>query len=558
MYAMKIKRLILPFVLLSHLIYGQTEFTDVTQEAGINHSFTVFQGTFGGGGAVLDYDLDGHEDIFLAGGADTGRMYKNMGDGTFSDVTESSGLAQALQDIVTQGAASADVNRDGYPDLFVTTIASVDHAGSEFTKQHNLFFINQGNGTFSDQTLRYNITADLSFSTGASFGDFNKDGLPDLYVSNYFKDFNGNLDDFTGPVVGDTGGPSRDLLYINNGGIGFEEVSEKYGMVHTGFGFQGVWTDFDNDNDLDLMIANDFGDRATPNLLYRNNYPEESFTEVSEALNADFGINAMGIGVGDINMDGWLDYFVSNLSTSPLLVGQGKDRPFTNETNARGTGFSTVTTDGGAGVAPVSWGANFFDVDNDMDVDLFVNNGGLNPSPIPNPNLFFENTDGMFENTAFFAGLNDHSYGRGSLVFDYDNDGDMDLLIINQAPHNGIPPEGFEAGPTRLFRNDTQNKNWLKVKLNGEESGTNGIGTRLMAYVDKKIMVREVHAGSSHESQNSLIAHFGLNEHEKLDSIRILWNRGKEQLLKDVTANQLLQVNEKRCQKYQRYTTPSG
>ncbi len=530
-------------VLINAPCYGQIQFEDATEEAGIDHYFEVFQGTFGGGGTVLDYDLDGHEDIFLAGGAGKNILYKNNGDGTFTDVTESAGL-DVISPVVSQGAASADVNRDGYPDLFVTTITRVDSDQEEFAKTSNIFFINQGNGTFSDQSVRYGLADTPTFSTGASFGDFNKDGLPDLYVSNYFKDFSGRLDEFGGPTLGETGGPDSDLLYINVGGIEFREVSQEYGMAHTGLGFQGVWTDFDNDNDLDLIIANDFGDRATPNLLYRNEFPEPEFTEVGTVFEADYQMNAMGIAIGDVNMDGWLDYFITNISESPLLVNQGDDQPFVNQSRERGTSFRTLSTDDGLSVITVSWGANFFDVDNDMDVDLYVTNGSLNPGLAPNPNLMLENENGNFENVAFFSDTNDHSFGRGSLVFDYDSDGDLDLLIINQTPHTGEQPDTFEAKSTRLYKNTTQGNNWLRVKLNGDESDTNGIGTMLKAYVDGKVMVREVHAGSSHESQNSLIAHFGLGDNDKLDSLRIRWNRGREQLLENVEANQLLQINE--------------
>ena len=334
---------------------AQPRFTDVTQAAGINHFFRVYEGTFGGGAVVIDYDADGFEDLFVAGGVGPSRLYRNQGDGTFADVSEAAGLD--LGEFVTQGGATADINKDGYPDLFVTTIASLSNP--EPAKQAaNQLFINNGDGTFSGASAAYGLT-ELTFSTGASFGDVNKDGYPDLYVSNYFRNFTGRLDHYGGNLTPDEGAPGSGLLYINDGGKSFTSSAEQYGIDHTGFEFSGAWSDYDNDRDLDLLIVNDFGSRATPNLLYRNDYPAETFTEIGAQQGFNLAMNGMGISVGDHNGDGWLDYFVTNIQKSPFLTNQA-GASFTNETDELGTGFSTVTTQSGGGVAPVSWGTNLF------------------------------------------------------------------------------------------------------------------------------------------------------------------------------------------------------
>ena len=185
----------------------------------------------------------------------------------------------------------ADVNKDGWPDLFVTTIALV--SGSTFDEAPNVLLINQGDGTFSDETRAYGLT-ESTFSTSASFGDVNGDGFPDLYVCNYFENFEGSLDKFSGPVSNGTTRPAKDLLYINRFGSQFTESSRQYGIEAPGLTFQGLWSDFDNDRDLDLLVANDFGNRGTPNLLYRNEYPNPKFTEIGFSKGFNYGINGMG------------------------------------------------------------------------------------------------------------------------------------------------------------------------------------------------------------------------------------------------------------------------
>ncbi|MGB3780630.1 MAG: FG-GAP-like repeat-containing protein [Tunicatimonas sp.] len=517
---------------------AQPRFTDVTPVADISHFFRVYEGTFGGGAVVIDYDADGFEDLFMAGGAGASRLYRNQGDGTFADVSEAAGLD--LGELVTQGGATADVNKDGYPDLFVTTIASLNSPGPA-KQATNQLFINNGDGTFSEASAAYGLT-ELTFSTGASFGDVNRDGYPDLYVSNYFRNFTGRLDRYGGNLTPDEGAPGSGLLYINNGGERFTSSAEQYGIDHTGFEFSGVWSDYDNDRDLDLLIVNDFGSRATPNLLYRNDYPAETFTEVGAQQGFDLAMNGMGISVGDHNGDGWLDYFVTNIQKSPFLTNQA-GASFVNETDELGTGFSTVTTQSGGGVAPVSWGTNLFDCDNDADLDLYVTNGCLNPGLMPNPNLMLEDVEGSYRESGFISNTNNHSIGRGSVTFDYDNDGDLDLFVVNQAPYSD-QDVGVTFESSRLYRNDTEGRHWLKVKLAGSSSETSGIGSRLTVYAGSKMLIREVDGGSSHQSQSSQIAHIGLGASARVDSLLVQWSSGRTQKFYDVPTDQLLTVKE--------------
>jgi len=521
-------------------LIAQPVFTDVTEEAGIHHSFEVFQGIFGGGAAVIDFNKDGREDLFLAGGAGKNQLLENMGDGSFKNVSLEAGLA-VLDDYVSQGAAVADVNKDGWPDLFLTTITYV--SGNTFGEAPNILLINDKDGTFSDQSLAFGIV-EGTFSSGASFGDVNRDGYPDIYVSNYFENFEGSLDEFEGPQVNGNTGPARDLLYLNIEGRRFVESGEAYGITEKGLTFQGLWTDFDNDNDLDILVANDFGNRETPNLLYRNEYPARTFTEIGAYRNFDYGINGMGLGACDINHDGWMDYLVSNIQVSPFFINQGADDPFLEQSVLRGSGFQTVATDAGNRVVPVSWGVNFFDVDHDGDSDLYLSNGCLNPSLTPNPNLLLVNSGGKFSEFGSLTNTNDHSISRGSVVFDYDGDGDLDLLVVNQKPYKD-ENVGVEFKGTRLFSNDNSaQNNWLKIKLEGIRSESSGIGSRVEVYVGGEMLLREVYGGSSHESQNSSIVHVGLGPYTQADSVIIKWSASGIQRLQNVQARQLLIVEE--------------
>ncbi len=518
----------------------QTTFTDVTIEAGINHAFRVFQGTFGGGVAVIDYDNDGFEDLFIAGGVGSDAFYKNNGDGTFSNITVQAGLA-FNDTLITQGAVSADVNKDGYIDLFVTTLASVSF-GNTIPRASDILYLNNGDGTFTDATIAFGFGELKTFSTGAAFGDFNADGYPDLFVGNYFDHFTGDLDKLNSGVITGEQRPSTDQLYINVAGKSFINRADDYGVEHTGFGFGGVFTDFDNDHDLDLYVVNDFGNRATPNRLYRNDYPKQEFVEISREMRVDFGINAMGTGVGDYDNDGWMDYLITNIAVSPFMMNRGQDNPFLEQATALGTGFGSISIEGGGAVAPVSWGCNFFDFDHDLDLDIFICNGALNPPGTPNPNLFLENNGINFEEKSTAFNLNDPGLGRGSVTFDYDNDGDLDLFVVNQRPTENAALIG--SVKSKLFRNDAATGNWLKVKLKGINTSTRGLGARVAVVAQGHRLIREIDGGSSHESQNTTIAHFGLANINIIDSVIIHWIGGGTQYMTVVEANQMIEITE--------------
>ena len=507
---------------------AQTSFTDVTEFAGIEHQYQVFEGTFGGGATVFDFDNDGYEDLFITGGTGQDALFYNNRDGTFKNIYNSCGL-EISKGFITQGAVSADVNRDGFRDLFITTINTSDST-TIIPRAKNLLFLNNGDLTFRDATNEFGLEHLNSFSTGPSFGDVNADGYPDLYVGNYFFEFEGKLGVLKDATIVSANQTAKGYLLINKNGKKFENDYEAYGLEHRGFGFGALFTDFDNDADQDLLVNHDFGYKAIPNFLYENRYPKNTFNDVSEQTGMDLKENAMGSAVGDYNGDGNLDYFITNIKFNLFMENQGKGQPFIDRSKELGT-YSFA----------ISWGANFGDFDQDGDLDLYVSNGDLNPNCTPMGNFYYENENASFTEKGRATGVNDYGIGRGSIAFDIENDGDLDILVVNQNPILQYPT----SSTTRLFRNDSPKRNWLSVALEGIEAEKNGIGSRVEVISDGKHMIREIDGGgSSHLSQNSVIAHFGLGDATKVDSVIVTWLGGKKQILTDQVANQKVTITE--------------
>ncbi|WP_114748507.1 CRTAC1 family protein [Pleomorphovibrio marinus] len=515
-----------------------TPFKDVSASSGIDHIFEVYEGTFGGGVVVFDFNNDGWEDLFITGGVGDDQLYLNKGDGTFENVYEGSGL-KTPKKYVTQGAISADVNRDGWRDLFVTTIKLRD-SKDPIPRAENLLFINNGDGTFRNATEEFGLDRYQTFSTGAMFGDINNDGYPDIFVGNYFNMFDGKLHIMNDAIIVGSNQMAEGLLLINKKGKSFENQYEKYGLGFKGFGFGGVFSDYDNDGDLDLIVNHDFGYKSIPNQFFQNQYPKARFLDIADSMDMDLPINGMGLAVGDYNNDGYLDYYFTNIRANPFMVNQGPGKPFLNQNEELGIKINMIREKGRPSL-PISWGANFADFNHNTNLELFVANGALNPEVFPIPNYYFELENGTYVNKASEKGVNDRGLSRGSVVFDYDNDGDLDLLVINQYPVN----DGLTSIPSSLlYRNDASEGNWVKVALQGRDTDLNGIGSRVEVVIGDLTMIREIDGGSSHLSQNSVIAHFGLGDAEKVDTVRVKWLGGGEQVMVNQQVNQLLSIEQ--------------
>ncbi len=524
-------------------------FTDVAAQAGLKYpAISGFPDrcdyiteTMGCGIGFLDYDNDGWLDIFVLSGtrsdgsaADaTNRLYKNNRNGTFTDVTEQAGL---VRNGWAYGVTIGDYNNDGYEDIFVTYLGQ------------NVLYRNNGNGTFTDVTKEAGLLFAPRWSTGCTWIDYDRDGKLDLFVSHYLtfdpkrvpptgKDPNCNWKGI--PVnCGPRGLPAEThSLYHNNGDGTFADVTQKSGIgaVKGSFGLTAVAADFDDDGWPDIYVACD----STPSLLFRNNHDGTFIDEGLErgiALNEDGQEQAgMGVGVGDFNCDGKLDIFKTHFTedTAVLYRNEGKGN------------FTDVTIRAGLGVETryICWGTGLQDLDNDGWPDIFVVTGSVYPEvekkypeyPHRTPRFIFRNLgEGKFEELMEQAGaaITAPHASRGVAFGDFDNDGDLDILILNQNE------------PPSLLRNDmTGNNHWLKVKLAGVQSNRSAIGGRVTAHYSGRQQAQEVLGQSSFLSVSDRRLHFGLGQAQSAD-LEIRWPNGARETIANVAADQLVVVKE--------------
>ena len=517
-------------------------FTDVTDSAGIHFKHTDgaagefhLPETLGAGGAFLDYNNDGYLDLYLVNSAARSMLYRNNGDGTFTDVTRSAGVAN--QGSYGHGVACGDYDNDGSVDIYVTNFGS------------NRLYHNNGDGTFTDVTTQSG-TGDTHWSSSATFFDYNLDGYLDLYVVNYL---NYELDTsyppcFEKPAFGATekvrgychpkhfkGAP--DTLYRNNGDGTFTDVTKAAnvrdpGGIFLGKGLGVVAADVDADGNPDLYVAND----DTPNYLFYNK-GDGTFAEIAiltgSAYSAD-GIAQAGMGVdaGDYNRDGFFDLFVTNFSyeTNTLYRNNG-DGTFTDVSYKAQLGEESYLS--------LGFGTGFFDADNDGHLDIFVANGHIFPTveqttdvlSYKQPNqLFWNQGDGTFAEVRFDE---QPAVSRGTLFGDYDNDGDTDILVTNL------------NGAVTLLRNESHPpNNWLRLKLIGTRSNRDGIGTRITLTLGAESQTREVRRGSSYLSSNDPRLLFGVGKQIVVHRLKVRWQSGVVQTLENLAVNQALVVTE--------------
>ncbi|MFC2077131.1 FG-GAP-like repeat-containing protein, partial [candidate division KSB1 bacterium] len=349
-------------------------------------------------------------------------------------------------------------------------------------------------------------------ASGFGVGDYNGDGFLDLYVTSY--------------TLGPWG-----ILFRSNGDLTFRDVTEQAGMDNGGMEMTILWLDYDNDGDLDSYHVNDI---RGPNKLYRNN-GNGTFTDLSAAAGVDDAGSGMGAGAGDLNNDGFLDLFITNfVYDSPLLAsGDGTFQNMAGNFLIRETLLEQITildedTD-------VNWAAVMFDADNDGDLDIFSSSGSV-MGPTVYPNYFWLNEgDNNFRNISKELGLEDfEGTARGAAVCDYDQDGDLDLYVVN-----------INEAPNRLYRNDTPRKyNWLDVKLQGLVSNRDAIGARVYLYAGDMFQMRDLVCGNNYQSDNYRQVHFGLNSKTKVDSLVVRWPSGYRNVRTDITTNQVVTLVE--------------
>lgn len=519
------------------------QFVDVTTAAGIKWNLkTLAPGTkylietMGGGGGFIDYNGDGLLDIYLVCYSQTPQpdgasklrdvLYRNNGDGIFTDVTESAGISNSM---LGMGLTVGDYNNDGWPDMYITGYGA------------SKLYRNDGNGKFTDVTAQAKVD-NKEWGTSAAFFDYDNDGYLDLYICNYLKFepqgrvpcsfFQGkpycNIAQFKG---------SSSVLFRNNRDGTFTDVSEKAKIVNpNGKGLGVIAVDYDNDGRIDIFQAND----AAPNFLFHNN-GDGTFSEVAleagVAFDPDgYARGGMGVDAEDIDGDGYLEIFVANFSgqTNAFFHNDGGGL-FTETTNQVGLGQISIPMSG--------FGARFFDYNNDGLVDLFVLNGHpFEPINKISPEITYTQPPFLFENTAkgFHEVAADHGAplkkvysGRGLAVGDFDNDGDPDLLLINV----GEPP--------LLLRNDGGNRNhWLGIKLIGTKSNRDGIGAKITVTAAGSRRHKQMLGGTSYCSASDKRLLFGLGAGSQVDEVEVRWPGGQISTLKNVSVDQYVIVRE--------------
>ena len=507
-------------------------FTLANDDVGIDHYYDNGN-LMGGGAAWFDYDNDGWLDLYVVGGAGKDELYHNNGDGTFT----ATGSVTWLLDTWNYnafGAITGDVDNDGDRDLFIFTDPGFS----------NHLLENNGDGTFTDITAAAGFAGDIAWSTAAAFGDYNLDGYIDLYVGNYAYDFE-FLWDSTGAAVGFAHLCDGNWMYLNNGDKTFTNVTDILGMAaDTGCVLATAWTDYDLDDDIDMLIANDFGQFIVPNQLLENQFPVDDFEDVSEERNADVGMYGMGIAIGDYDHDMDLDYYVTNIGLNHLYNNMGGSIGFEDATAA--AGVEDIHVDDPSSKFTVGWGTAFLDLDNDTWQDLLVSNGHIPAldffdNDIDNPDrLFHNNGDGTFTEIGEANGLAGPGVTRGLACADYDKDGDIDFVFMDI--QSFYTPE-FD--PILFYRNEVSNGNhWLQVQPVGTVSNPDGYGVKVEITLGSESWLEETHGGSSHASQHATAMHFGLGSAEQADEIKVIWPGGFTQTFTDVDADQILVVVE--------------
>ena len=528
-----------------------SQFTDVAQAAGLTKVMPYGEGIkatylteiMGGGCAFFDYDNDGWLDVFILGGrlldsippGASNRLYRNNRDGTFTDVTEASGLMDAGWAV---GVCVGDYNNDGFEDLFLTYFGQ------------NRLYRNNGNGTFTDVTTQAGLgSKSIRFGSGCTFVDYNRDGWLDLFVSNYADVTIETLPtpslerpncNFEGVPVncGPSGLPlPTHLLYRNNGDGTFTDVSKESGVgaLRGSYGLTAAAFDVDEDGWPDIFVACD----TTPSLLLMNNH-DGTFRD--EALLRGVALSddgkemaGMGVGIGDFDCDGHLDIVRTHYmnQATGLYHNDGKGE------------YEDVTSQAGLIHERrfVSWGTGMVDLDNDGYPDIFIVTGQVYPEldavnpkyPRKGPRILFRNRgDGTFQQIPeeSQAALNARHVSRGCAFGDFDNDGDLDILIMNQNE------------PPTLLRNDQPPDNhWIKIRLHGTKSNRSAFGTRVTVRYGGKVQVQEAMSQSSYVSSNDPRLHFGLGSAESVE-IEVRWPLGLVEQHKSVKVNRLITLKE--------------
>ncbi len=524
---------------------GSIILNDVTKETGITFTHTdggcgqrYIMETVSAGLALFDYDGDGYIDIYFLNGAPLegtksdvvprNALYRNEGNWRFTDVSEEAGVDD---DGYGLGVAVGDYDNDGDQDIYLNNYGP------------NVLYRNNSNGTFTDVTKQAGVDNGFQVGAGTCFLDMDKDGDLDLYVSIYL-DFSYEKHVLTAtrgfPVYANPRfyPPLPDTLYRNNGNGTFTDVSEASGIGrHAGWGMGIVCGDYDNDGDTDVFIGNDVAE----NFLFENDGTGK-FEEVGLMTGTAYDLHgdeqgSMGVDCGDYNNDGLLDFYVTSYQgqLATLYKNLG-DSMFEDVTLITGAGARTLPH--------VTWGIGFVDFDNDGLRDIFIACGHLqdNVESYDDTTTYFAQNillmnagDGKFIDVTDKSGngMKVKLSSRGAGFDDLDNDGDIDVVILNS-----------RREPT-ILRNDSPSKgHWLQVRLQGVKTNRDGIGAHVKVVAGDLTLVDEVHSGRGYQSHYGMRLHFGLGGRERVDRIEVRWIGGGIDVFEDIAADQFLTLTE--------------
>lgn len=510
-------------------------FQEIGREAGIDfvhsigseHLTNIVESSCGGT-AMLDYDKDGYIDIFVTSGTwiegfssgekpanlPGNRLYRNLGNGTFADVTKEAKIDEIA---FSMGATVGDFNNDGYPDIYLSNYGP------------NLLYRNNGNGTFTDVTKKAGVGGGNECSVGAVWVDYDNDSYLDLYVGNYLRfdpayKYYYAPDGFPGPMAYDS---ETDWLFHNNGDGTFSEVAAAMGITDKDGRAMGVGAaDYDSDGFVDIYVANDH----TLNYLWHNEggtkFTDRGIMSGTAFSQAGEATVSMSVDFSDFNDDGLLDMFLSDDTYCSLYENKGNG-VFTDISNPAGIATAAAQF--------VGWTSTFLDYDNDGDDDLFKTNGALKHLYGQEDQLFDNAGGGRFEEISNNLGKYFHEeyVGRGAALGDYDNDGDIDIFIVNL------------NNRSMLLRNNKGNTNsWITLDLEGTASNRDAIYARIEITAGGKTQTEQKRSTTGYLSQNDSRIHFGLGSAKVVDKITIVWPSGQKQELINVNTNQVLKVTE--------------
>lgn len=458
-------------------LYAQTSsFLDISKQAGVNISGQCYGVAFG------DYDNDGDDDLYVSRQGEPNKLYKNLGNNTFEDVSL---FSNTDYNGPTRASTWADFDNDGNLDLFLANWGAPC-----------IYYRNNGDGTFINETYNARINA-TGKPNSVNTADVNNDGYLDIYIA-YLSQEN--------------------VLYLNNGNGTFTDFTKESGATDPSISMAALFFDFDNDGDQDLYLTHDAN---VPYILYENDGTGR-FKNISEKAGVNYAGQGMGVDFGDCNNDGFMDLYITNLYENTLFINNG-DGSFRNVSKTAGV------DDRGMG-----WGTIWLDYNNDGFKDLYVvNDTKFAPSSYTNK-LYKNNGNETFTEVSTNTVLTSPFEGYGGASSDINGDGNIDIFVANR---------GIE-GSQLFLNNEKNNGHWLEIKCIGTKSNKDAIGTRLQLICGDNVFSDQISSNSGYASQNSLTQHFGIGIHDKIDELTVIWPSGRKETFKDLAADQKIIIKE--------------